>query len=69
MQIEGRKWELWDGYNGAMRVWSFVPPGGEIRSFKGDVRKFFGYLETQKGFPADEQNLIGELGGFCRDES
>jgi len=62
VHIGGRRWELWDGYNGAMRVWSFVPPRAEIRGFKGDMRDFFGYLEREKGFPAGEQNLIGELG-------
>ena len=66
VQVQGRRWELWDGYNGAMRVWSFVPPasGGEIRNFKGDVREFFGYLERERGFPAAEQNLIGKFRGL-----
>jgi xyloglucan-specific endo-beta-1,4-glucanase len=61
VQVAGRRWELWDGYNGSMRVWSFVPPGEDIQSFEGDVREFVGYLEREKEFPAEEQNLIGEF--------
>ncbi|KAK4445226.1 endoglucanase [Podospora aff. communis PSN243] len=67
VQIQGRRWELWDGYNGAMRVWSFLPAsGGEICEFKADVREFFGYLEQERGFPAAEQNLIVfQIGTEC----
>ncbi|KAK5654206.1 hypothetical protein OQA88_7381 [Cercophora sp. LCS_1] len=66
VDVAGRRWEIWDGYNGAMRVWSFVPPGGgEIKEFGADVREFFGVLE-ERGFPAGEQNLIVfQIGTEC----
>lgn len=38
VQLAGKTWDLWTGYNGAMRVYSFVPPAGQvIRSFSADV--------------------------------
>ncbi|KAK0623782.1 concanavalin A-like lectin/glucanase domain-containing protein [Immersiella caudata] len=66
VRIQGRRWELWDGYNGEMRVWSFLPSEGEIQEFEGDVREFFEYLERERGFPAGEQNLIVfQIGTEC----
>jgi len=60
--LAGRTWDLWVGFNGRMKVYSFVPPsGGIIRSFSGDVKEFFNYLQANHKFPASSQNLIGTL--------
>ncbi|KAK0649655.1 concanavalin A-like lectin/glucanase domain-containing protein [Cercophora newfieldiana] len=57
--LAGYTWELWTGYNGAMRVYSFVPPAGQvIRSFSADVKEFYNYLEKSHQFPASRQNII-----------
>ncbi|KAK1756985.1 endoglucanase [Echria macrotheca] len=56
--VGGRTWELWTGYNGAMRVYSFVSPSGPIKSWSGNVKDFFNYLQSNQGYPASQQNLI-----------
>ncbi|KAK1758790.1 glycoside hydrolase family 12 protein [Echria macrotheca] len=59
VNICGIMWDLWIGFNGEMKVYSFVPmPGVTIRSFRGDVREFFGFLERFDRFPAQDQHLI-----------
>ena len=59
--LAGRTWDLWTGYNGQMRVYSFLPPSGDIRSFSCDVKDFFNYLEKSHQYPAKDQNLIGKF--------
>lgn len=61
--IGGQQWVLWDGYNGACHVYSFVPAqsGQQRTSFNGDIKAFFTYLTQNKGFPASSQYLIGEF--------
>jgi xyloglucan-specific endo-beta-1,4-glucanase len=66
VSVAGRTWDLWAGYNGAMRVYSFVPPSGTIKSFNADVKEFFNYLERNQGFPSSQQNLIGKLDLTCQ---
>ena len=61
VSLAGRTWDLWTGYNGAMRVYSFLPPSGDIREFSCDVKEFYNYLEKTHAFPAKEQNIIGEF--------
>ncbi|KAK3349877.1 concanavalin A-like lectin/glucanase domain-containing protein [Lasiosphaeria hispida] len=56
--IAGRIWNLWVGYNGKMKVYSFVPPSGCVKSFSADVKDFFDYLQHNQQFPASSQNLI-----------
>jgi xyloglucan-specific endo-beta-1,4-glucanase len=47
-----------------MRVYSFLPPSGDIRDFSCDVKDFYNYLEKTHAFPAKEQNVIGEFDGL-----
>lgn len=64
VELAGRTWDLYTGYNGQMRVYSFLPPSGDIRDFSCDIKDFYNYLEKAHAFPAKEQNIIGEL--LCR---
>jgi xyloglucan-specific endo-beta-1,4-glucanase len=59
VNVAGRSWDLWIGYNGAMKVFSFIAPS-PIKSFSADVKQFYNYLQSSQGFPASQQNLIGE---------
>jgi hypothetical protein len=59
VNVAGMTWDLWIGYNGAMRVYSFIAPT-VVKSFNADVRVFFKHLEQTQNFPASQQNLIGE---------
>jgi xyloglucan-specific endo-beta-1,4-glucanase len=61
--IAGRTWELWAGYNGKMRVFSFIAPT-PVNTFSADVKQFFDYLQKNQNYPASSQNLIGELDSF-----
>lgn len=56
--LAGKTWDLWTGYNGQMRVYSFVPPSGTIKTFSADVKEFFDYLEKNHQFPSSQQNVI-----------
>lgn len=62
VNVGGRTWDLWIGYNGAMKVYSFIAPS-PIKSFSTDVKQFFNYLQSSQNFPASQQNLIGECHG------
>lgn len=56
--ICGTPWNLYIGYNGETKVFSFVVPENTRRkSWEGDIQPFFAYLEKDHGFPADEQYL------------
>lgn len=62
MKVAGYTWDLFTGYNGAMRVYSFVVPNGSpIYSFTADVKEFFNYLTTTQNFPASQQYMLSEL--------
>ncbi|KAL2270269.1 hypothetical protein VTJ83DRAFT_2453 [Remersonia thermophila] len=69
VNLAGRNWDLYAGYNGNMRVYSFLPPNnavGDIRNFSCDIKDFFNYLEQNHGYPAREQNLIVyQIGTEC----
>ncbi|KAK4154614.1 glycoside hydrolase family 12 protein [Chaetomidium leptoderma] len=56
--VAGRTWDLWIGYNGAMRVYSFIA-ASPVRSFTADVKEFFRHLEKTQNYPSSQQNLIG----------
>ncbi|KAI4703234.1 hypothetical protein J4E81_002111 [Alternaria sp. BMP 2799] len=57
--IAGYTFDLYTGYNGSMRVYSFVRAGNsDIKSFSADIKLFFNYLEQTQQFPASTQNLI-----------
>ncbi|EUC39301.1 glycoside hydrolase family 12 protein [Bipolaris victoriae FI3] len=55
--IAGHTWELFYGFNGAMKVYSFIAPS-PIPHFTADVKEFFTYLTEKKDYPASTQNLI-----------
>jgi xyloglucan-specific endo-beta-1,4-glucanase len=57
--IAGYSFDLYFGYNGSMKVYSFVRSGNnDITSFKADVKLFFNYLVSNQQYPASSQNLI-----------
>lgn len=56
VQVAGKEWTLWDGFNGAMHVYSFVATSDQ-NSVDFDVKEFFDYLRDNKGYPADSQYL------------
>lgn len=56
--IAGYNFELYFGYNGSMKVYSFVRAGNDITSFKADVKLFFDYLTKNYQYPQSTQNLI-----------
>jgi len=61
--LGGHSWDLYFGYNGAMKVYSFVTASGAITSFSADVKEFFNYLTANQGFPASSQyQLIYQFG-------
>ncbi|KAI8623315.1 concanavalin A-like lectin/glucanase domain-containing protein [Xylariaceae sp. FL1651] len=57
VNVGGRSWELWSGYNGAMKVFSFVS-SNPTTSFNTDIKSFFSYLQSSQGFPASNQYLL-----------
>jgi xyloglucan-specific endo-beta-1,4-glucanase len=58
--ISGVSFDLYTGYNGSMRVYSFVRAGtSDVKNFKSDIKLFFNYLQQNQQFPASTQNLIG----------
>ena len=60
VNVGGRTWELWIGYNGSMKVFSFVPYS-PVNSFSTDVKQFFNHIQNTQGFPAGSQHLIGKF--------
>jgi xyloglucan-specific endo-beta-1,4-glucanase len=59
VNVAGRTWELWVGYNGSMKVFSFIAPS-PLNSFSANVKDFFNYLQNSQGYPASSQHLIGK---------
>ncbi|KAH6661685.1 concanavalin A-like lectin/glucanase domain-containing protein [Halenospora varia] len=57
VSVGGYTWTLWAGYNGSMRVYSFVA-SNPINGFNSDIKQFFNYLASSQGFPASSQHLI-----------
>jgi xyloglucan-specific endo-beta-1,4-glucanase len=61
VQVAGYTWDLFTGYNGAMRVYSFVVPEGKpIYSFSADVKEFFKYLVQNYSFPETQQYMLSK---------
>jgi xyloglucan-specific endo-beta-1,4-glucanase len=59
VNVAGYTWELWQGLNGAMTVYSFVAPWAKpVNSFNGNLKDFFNYLASNRGFPASSQHLL-----------
>ncbi|KAL5360659.1 concanavalin A-like lectin/glucanase domain-containing protein [Aspergillus floccosus] len=55
--VGGTTWELWNGMNGDMNVYSFVA-SSPITSFSTDIKDFFTHLTDSYSFPASSQYLI-----------
>jgi len=55
--LAGHTWEVWVGYNGAMKVFSYIAPS-PVTSFSADVKAFFNHMTSVEAFPASSQNLI-----------
>ncbi|KAI1426272.1 family 12 glycosyl hydrolase [Xylaria sp. FL1777] len=51
--IAGVSWKLYEGYNGAMHVFSFVA-SSQVTSFSGDLKAFFSYLNTNNGMSTSQ---------------
>lgn len=59
VNVGGSDWELFVGWNGAMRVYSFVAPS-QRTSFNQDIKPFFNHVSANQGFPASSQHLISK---------
>jgi xyloglucan-specific endo-beta-1,4-glucanase len=61
--IAGFAFDLYFGYNGDMKVYSFLTttPNTPYTNFTADVKLFFDYLTKEQSYPASTQNLIGEF--------
>ncbi|KAI1438271.1 endoglucanase [Xylaria sp. CBS 124048] len=57
VNVAGKNWELFIGYNGKTKVFSFVAPS-ELDDFESDVKPFFGYITEHQGYPASQQYLL-----------
>lgn len=57
VNVAGSNWDLWVGYNGPMKVFSFVAVN-EIATFEADLKSFFTHITNAQGFPASQQHLI-----------
>ncbi|KAF7588993.1 hypothetical protein BBP40_004924 [Aspergillus hancockii] len=55
--VGGHTWDLWNGMNGNMNVYSFVA-SSPITSFSTDIKKFFSHLTEKYSYPAHSQYLI-----------
>ncbi|KAI1438930.1 family 12 glycosyl hydrolase [Xylaria sp. CBS 124048] len=51
--IAGKSWELYDGFNGATHVFSFVA-SSEITNFSGDILDFLDYLTSNEGMSTSQ---------------
>ncbi|KAI0913513.1 family 12 glycosyl hydrolase [Ustulina deusta] len=51
--IAGVSWKLYEGYNGAMHVFSFVA-SSQVTNFSGDLKSFLSYLTTNNGMSTSQ---------------
>ncbi|KZL76491.1 glycoside hydrolase family 12 protein (endoglucanase-1) [Colletotrichum tofieldiae] len=58
VQLAGYTWDLYFGYNGEMKVYSFLAASGPIYNFSADVMVFFNFLASQYAFPLSNQYLL-----------
>ncbi|KAL3480406.1 endoglucanase I precursor [Aspergillus californicus] len=57
--VGGYTWALWNGMNGDMNVYSFVPSdSAAVTSFSTDIKDFWTYLADNYSYPAESQYLI-----------
>ncbi|KAF9885761.1 hypothetical protein FE257_012343 [Aspergillus nanangensis] len=59
--VAGQSWDLYEGMNGQMQVYSFVA-SAETESFSADLVEFIDYLQTSQGM-ADSQYLTDVQAG------
>ena len=59
VSVDGRDWELFVGYNGAMKVFSFVAHSRR-KYLNSDVKNFFNHITNTQGFPARSQYLLSK---------
>lgn len=52
-------WEIWNGMNGDMKVYSFVA-SDPVTSFGADIKDFWDYLTDNFSYPADSQYLLSK---------
>ncbi|KAL4918117.1 concanavalin A-like lectin/glucanase domain-containing protein [Aspergillus aurantiobrunneus] len=50
-------WEIWNGMNGDMNVYSFVA-SDPVTSFSADIKDFWDHLSDNYSYPADSQYLL-----------
>ena len=60
MSVGGQNWNLWVGYNGSMKVFSFVAPSNSLNGFNSNLKDFFNYLQNSQGYPGSQQHLISK---------
>lgn len=59
VNIGGREWDLYFGYNGEMQVYSFLPSDeNPITDFSDDAKDYFDYLTANHSFPESEQYML-----------
>lgn len=56
--IAGHRFDLHFGYNGLMKVYSFVAVDDPIQDFRADVLDFFKLLQSKHGFPMNDQYML-----------
>ncbi|KAL1961442.1 hypothetical protein VTO42DRAFT_170 [Malbranchea cinnamomea] len=58
--VAGVNWNLFEGYNGNMHVYSFVAAGGSVENFSGDLKDFLNYLGSEQGM--DQSQYVINIG-------
>jgi xyloglucan-specific endo-beta-1,4-glucanase len=58
--VDGLDWDLWIGYNGPTKVFSFMAPQEPLTKFNSDIMQFFDYIAANEGFPASSQYLLSK---------
>lgn len=58
--VGGNTWEIWNGMNGDMEVYSFVA-SSPVTSFNADIKEFWDYLTENHSYPADSQYLLSKF--------
>lgn len=59
VRAAGRDWALHIGYNGAMKVFSFVA-ANPVTRFDGEIMDFFYLLRDMQGYPMTSQYLLSK---------
>ncbi|KAI8932654.1 hypothetical protein NX059_010150 [Plenodomus lindquistii] len=49
--LAGVSWNLYNGKNSQLNVFSFVRAGSDVKNFKGDLNEFLKYLTSKQGMP------------------